>query len=510
MAELSGNNPVFQGGCSETTGTRTQILSLRNSSSLTTGCPYVITGYVRGCLTATEIVLTATSVNSFSFDVDILTTFDTLHWEGRYDIDTNRVVALHDNIGNIVEGRLGNEVDRFPWGSAQVNGNIIQNADVYIDCANTQVISENTFNANSYVDLRGFQGVFYDNTVDSYGRIYLNAAQQVDIRRNKFQSYSYNYYQGQTNVYLRQSTFQSNSYVRKFSGTDLFQIIDTTVAAGDIRHYDGQTYISDSVIKSGGRVYQQGSNRLDIRNSTVSDLSYILNQHTGAVADYTRFWYSNLKSLSYHYIRAGVTAGRHFYYYSNFSSGQVDIQSGTGLIRFYYVERNSNGYIRIDNQTGILNLYQTHVASRGEIRLNGTAGTNTLYYSNFHGYQARVSLTNTTAFYIYSLTCQAGGQYDATGGSPRAYYSVVDSFGRFVATNATTAGYLYESNIQSRGRFITTGTGRCYRSTIGSQAYITANNFQFNTSTAFGPGTTTLTANNTNRGKFHALVNDLI
>lgn len=510
MADISGNNPYFPsgGGCTPQSGTAAFIRGLRNSSSLEVGCSYTVTGYSRGCLVATEIVLTATAPNALSFDADILTPHDNLYWEGRYDIDTNRVVALHDNRGNIVEGRYGNEVDRFPWGQASVNANIIQNADVYFDCGTTAQINENRFGSNSYADLRGFQGTFNENTLNSYARFYGNSLTTADITRNEFHTYSYVYMQSQDDVYMRQNTFGSSCYVRKFGGVERFYLANSVIDRGDLRQYSGEFYGLQINLASGGRLYQQGQNLFDVRYSSISDQSYILNRHAGT--DYVRIWYCEFSSRAYHYVQANITAGRHFIYYSNFSSGTTDIRSGTALLRMYYIDRNSNGYIRLDNIAGTINLYQTNISSRGELRMNAVTGSTAIYYCNITNYISRLYLNATTRALVYSLQIASNGRYDANNGEARAYYSTIDSQAQYTCTGLTGQGYIYYSHLMSGSRFSAQGSARIYMSTLGSRAYINSNNFTFSQSTAFGSGTNTLSGNNTNRYKFHGALNNLI
>lgn len=84
--------------------TRANLISLRNSGLLDIGCHYVATDVTYGTLGNIEVLLHATSVNSFSLQAEIKTSFDNSAWTGMYDIDLNQVLEIKDNRGNILKG----------------------------------------------------------------------------------------------------------------------------------------------------------------------------------------------------------------------------------------------------------------------------------------------------------------------------------------------------------------------------------------------------------------------
>ena len=110
--------------------TRAELIALRNANSLMKDCHYVITDYTRATtLGNAQILLHAVDTNVLSQTALIDTIHDNTAWEGRYDIDTNRITELHDNVENIVVGE--NAVDDFPWGNdATVNQNYVNNSTI--------------------------------------------------------------------------------------------------------------------------------------------------------------------------------------------------------------------------------------------------------------------------------------------------------------------------------------------------------------------------------------------
>ena len=488
--------------------TRTQILSLRNSSSLIPGCTYSISNYSRGCLAGKVdcITIEAVAVNEFSMDAHVSTTIDAESWDGRYDITTNRITELNDNLGNSVSGRYGNEVDRFPWGQTSVHSNVIDNADVYIDCNTTQNINSNEWNSRAFTDLRGFAGVFEQNSVEAYGRIYMNGVTAVDFRRNQIESFAYVYFNGSSDILFRQNTFQANSYVRKFNtSTGRWTMYNSVIGRGDIRHYRGTAYNTDLNIESGGRIYQRDVGTQDIRNTSVSDLSYVDLQAAGGL---TRIWRGNISSLSYFYIRAAVTAGNRYYYSHNQNSSTYDYRSGSANVTVSNNTQTSNGYIRWDNVSGTINLSSNSLNSRAEIRLNGTSGTQNFYYNTLNSYVSRVLANNTTGLNIRYNTLSAYGQINVTGGSPTVYYNDLSSLGILTLTNYT--GTVQRSTLQSDARVNLTTGGNMYACTFTTSFVFNSTGLAQSYVTGMGNITHTAGASNNNRVNIHNQINTLL
>lgn len=449
---ISDGNTIPLNNCSCRELSRTQVLALRNAGTLDVSCVYKIP-YSRGCLVDSSIYLKPSCNNLLSHDVDVETPFDNELWEGRYSIDSNRMLELFDQRGNRVGGQTGNEVDRWPWGQASVTQNEVFNADVYIDCDTTQVINGNEWTSNAYTDLRGFQGVFQDNSIDSYGRVYLNNATTVDFRRNKIQSFAYVYFNGGVdNIYVRQNTIADNSYVRKFAGNDQrFTLIDSLVARGDIRQQENAAslYLNTVDTLSGGRIYQYANGTLDMRTTTVSDNSFIENRHTGTPT--TRIWYSSYRSQAYHYVRVGVTAGTANYYYCNFNSCTYDYRSGTANKSVYYHTQTANGYVRLDNITGTHRYYQNHIMSRCEMRLDTVANINA-YYNTFQSYVGGLVMTRVSAQTTLYYNTFSTGQVRVTDqtGTVNFQGNGFHSYNTLTYTNNSSPIILSQNQFSSR------------------------------------------------------------
>jgi hypothetical protein len=408
-------------------GTRAQVLSLINTSSLIPGCTYSVSNYSRGCLAGHVecITLEAVSEGKVSMEAYVSTDFDNVAWEGRYDINTNRIVELQDNQGNHVSGRVGNEVDRFAWGQSNVWGNEIHSADVYMDCEPQINIIENSWVANSYTDLRGASGVgLYENSFDSYGRLYLNGASLIDVRRNAFQSFSYVYLQGQTDILFRQNTFGASSYVRKFGGGK-WTMTNSEVQRGDIRHYTGVSYNDNLDVSSGGRLYLRNGGNNDIRNTNIDGLSFVDLQSASGL---TRIWRATFSDLSYLYVRAAVTGGFRYFYSHNQTGSTFDYRSGTSNLTVSNNSQSSNGYVRFDGISGVTRLTSNQFDSRGELRLINTVGFD-FYYNSISNYPARVYVENSTNPNI------------------DVYYNQINSYGRVLIDDHANTFRLFSNNI---------------------------------------------------------------
>lgn len=87
-------------------------------------------------------------------DVHVQTTYDNMARDGRYDIDTNRIVELKDNRGNKISGSIGNEVDRFDWGNTRHTEVVLDNMDMYVDRGTTFRLTNLNLKSDSVLDLR--------------------------------------------------------------------------------------------------------------------------------------------------------------------------------------------------------------------------------------------------------------------------------------------------------------------------------------------------------------------
>jgi hypothetical protein len=98
--------------------------------------------------------LHAVDENTLSMDVHVKTTYDRVARDGRYDIDTGRIVELKDNLGNKVSGRTGVEVDRFDRGNTRHTEVVLDNMDLLVDRGTTFRLTNLNLKSDSNLDIR--------------------------------------------------------------------------------------------------------------------------------------------------------------------------------------------------------------------------------------------------------------------------------------------------------------------------------------------------------------------
>lgn len=157
--------------------TRAALIALRNGSGLSKDCHYVITDYTRPTTVGdAQILLHAVDVNVLSESVHIDTELDNTAWRGIYDIDTNRILQMTDNVENIVIGE--DTVDAFPWGDALVNRNYVSESTInYVSGA----MVRNRIEAGANVTLDGTS--FTDNHV--FGTCTVTTADTTAVTDNE-------------------------------------------------------------------------------------------------------------------------------------------------------------------------------------------------------------------------------------------------------------------------------------------------------------------------------------
>lgn len=386
MSTHSGENA----SCEKFIGNRNQVRTERNQSRLEVGCKYAVTGYARGCLTAgivEEIILTATSENEFAMEVDVITTIDNTSWRGKYDIDTNRITSLEDNRGNRVYGAVGTEVDRFPWTDTGVRENIVDNADVLIDCDTGITLTNNRFDSDSSTDLRGTTGFMTNSTVGSDAQLTLTNRTNVRITGSEFGSRSRITGSGGDNLYLYYHTHKSEAY----------WIFNNN---SDVRSYY-------STFNSTARVY-------------------------GNAGGLTRQWFYYTNIGSYGHVR--ILSGTLQMYYSKIDSyAEYRQEAGAGTALIYGADWSARGYIRNYN-TGQWRSYYDTLSSTGRLTINGTVNLAS-YYNNINSY-GRVILTDVTVFYAHLIS--SFSIWTSTGANH--YRSTLDSYARL-----TTGAFLTRS-----------------------------------------------------------------
>lgn len=137
--------PVIPGLCSDECGsggggggtalrvTRSAAIALRDTASVPTCCPIVITDGptigVAGNQSTTEIVLQGASAGQFSLGALVVSGFANSAWVGTYDIDAGVLFSLEDDRGNTVRDDQNGDLvqTQFPWGFNHVTGNRVSN-----------------------------------------------------------------------------------------------------------------------------------------------------------------------------------------------------------------------------------------------------------------------------------------------------------------------------------------------------------------------------------------------
>ena len=495
--------------------TRAQLRALRTASALKTECHYIITDYNRGTVGAAEILLHAVNENTLSMTAMVNTVHDNLSWRGIYDIDTNRIEALHDNLGNDVYGR--DAVDFFPWGVANVNRNEVRDSRLnYTDGVVTEntiisnstvtvragTLAQNTIEHSSNVTLSG--GIFQDNTVSNDSNVTVTNGSNLE---NSFKDSS-TYNQVGTG-YIRYSSISGNSTITNgntnisnsdFSGATTFNstnsngsvsnstfgyesiavsnipsltLTQSTITSGSSIGATGATrlYVYRSSASAGGRYLVSAGRSLDcsycsadnysyfqvtqgimnVTYSSVDSYGYISHQSTGT----NRVDRCNVSAQSNIRFLNSSTGGR--MYYCNTSSGATLYHSGTSNnCYFYYVDASSLAQVYAQNSVDV-RFYYCSASSYGYIRAYGTnTGQSIMYYVDVRarGYAEHLNITARNRYYSVSVEGQSIARQTGGAAAANLYYSTFHAYYYFlVALSGVT-----RSGLHGYGRQSYTGT----------------------------------------------------
>lgn len=145
-------------------------------STLTPGCTYAITDFVQGRIVAGAIVyVQALTVNTITSTCSVLTTYDTELWRGVYDVNTNKLTELSDNLGNFAKQTANLQfgpytcIDDFDWGNPVIVNCSIDNSIWTIDYGVVAAAGiENVhISGNSELDMTNWSGIFIQTlTID--------------------------------------------------------------------------------------------------------------------------------------------------------------------------------------------------------------------------------------------------------------------------------------------------------------------------------------------------------
>jgi len=484
--------------------TRGALLSLRNSSSLEKDCHYVITDYDRGTVGSTTILLHAVEPDSLSMNVHVQTTHDNVAWTGTYNIDTNRMESLHDNIGNDVFGTTS--VDTFPWGNTNVEENEVREGRLnytagtfrenYIGSATTVNLISGNMTGNrmeqsAVITVNG-NATFNQNVVNNDSTVSVTSGSNY---HNTFDS-SVAYTQVGTG-YTRYCKYGSNSTVTigntNMSNVSLFytNAFNTSGSTGTISNsvfdgtytsllknipnlvisestFGGRTHIlADNAARlrlyrcsgdSAGRYLVSANATLVANYSRVSNYGYIQVTNGTLNADYcssSELGYISHQSTGVNSVNRSsattqgnirflndVTGGR--IYYSKASSGASIYQSGFSENCYqYYCEASSLSQMYIQNAIDARHYYND-ADSLSYIRTYGNnTGQSIIYYSSARarGFIEHNSITSRQRF--YGLSAEGQSIIRQTGGAVNAntYYSTAHAYYYMLLTNSGTTRY---------------------------------------------------------------------
>lgn len=425
--------------------TRAELITLRNSSQLSIDCHYVITDYNRGNVGSAIIQLHAVNENTLSSSAKVDTTFDNLSWEGRYDIDTNRIYQLNDNVGNVVTGE--NTVDAFPWGAANVYenkvfestinytagqfyDNDITSSTVTIDAG---IFVRNTIDNLSVVSVTNGSN-FYDNGVHERARVTITSGSNLE---NKFGSSS-QYTQAGTG-YIRYSELATESTVTN-GNTNITRTsfvngssVNTTGSSGSISYSSFDRGIASALLSIPNLVIQESQVH---GGSTVSA--------TGAAR--LRMYRTTGDSGGRFLVSAGATLVSD--YSKIHSYGYVTVTGGT--LNLTYSEASTLGYFR--NEGGVNSFNRSKVTTQANMRFLGANTGGRIYYSTAAD-GAGMYQSNSTNCYMYYCTADSIGQmYINNRTNARFYYNHVDSYS-YIRSYGSGSGQsiMYYCSASSRG-----------------------------------------------------------
>ena len=360
--------------------TRNELRILRNGSNLEVGCSYTINNYSRGCLAGlvTGITLVATAENSLSMDASVDTTLDTIAWRGLYDIDSNRITHLEDNRGTKVWGRVGTEVDNYPWSKTNWYGNTVDNHTLTMPCDGLAVVTNTKFHKAGSTNLTGAAG-YIRNSEYGTGAItdYRNVA-SLRVTAYTAKSRARFYANGAAIVTKSQSSSRDEGYV-------------TIVGSPDFT-------LSNSHLGSQSRVYSNGK-ITRMYGFTLDSQGTTRNLGNGEL----RFYYG--RSGSYSELRNEAGAGSWYFYGLEANSRTYLRNYSTALNRSYYETFLASGRVNY-RQTVALRSYFNVVSSLATVNVSGT--TSVIYGSNITDY---VTQFNPSGGTHYAVNLSAGYRY---------------------------------------------------------------------------------------------------
>lgn len=509
--------------------TITQLRSLRNAGNLNKDCHYVVTNYNRGTVGAATIILHAVDETTLGHGVQVKTAFDNVAWDGRFDIDTSRILELSDNLGNKVTGQ--EIVDTFPWGNTQVYDNIVDEgatlnyttgaffdnhirtgAIVTID-STTGNFARNVIGEDSNVTWTG--GDVRDNIIGTDAVLIKSSSGDFD--NNELHSFAQANVSGTANV--DQISMGQNSRLTisagAFSQSHIGSDSQFTSVGGT--HYENEIVGSASVTLTTTRNFYQNNVG---RNATLvigdhnvygSDFQATSVNTTGSAGNgiaYCKFFDSfgntnirDIASLTIQYStianNSSISANGAARLYMRFCTlenyGRIIQSAGTQLdmnytgVRDYsyvqalggrlyvnYSSLSAIGYIQqAATVTGTNRVERCVITSQSNARLLGTSTGCRIYYCHINsGGSIYHNGTSTNCYFYYCDVSSLSTMYSQDSVGLRAYYNTTSGNSQIYSINVTATHYMYYNTMSGHGYlwFRDAAGGRIYAVSCHGQA----------------------------------------
>lgn len=413
--DANGNLVEFKDFCVEWTGTRAQLLALRNASNLIPGCVYTITDFSRGTLNNSVLIHThAAAKNKLFKDVAVETGWDVAPWFGTYDIDTARVIELHDNLQNIIKSDNGDEIETFPWGNTRVTGNQFSDFDFNYNDSGARV-DNNVGMPTGRLDITGATTYVANNEFQSQTDV--DALDGAQVFRTTVQS---NGRLLATGITVERCTIGNYAYFR----SDGIDIRSSVLEAGALVYGTGGV----------GRIdqYRFGRSYNDFRNCALVDLD------DGSVDDYSKTYANGAKRIKLN----GCNAQ---------SNGYFQAYPGKEL-EATYCSVADGGYIRA--RDGVLTITNSHMNSAGRVD-HFSSGANRVTHSHCKtsGYiYFGETVTGTLVDYCSAAESGYIAMRDASGAGTRAHRCRVSA--GYILVSDSTAALVYYSSVESVNSYI--------------------------------------------------------
>ena len=426
--------------------TRAQLIALRNAGNLSKDCHYVITNPdANGTLLLEKVLIHAVDENTLS-GCYLKTAHDNIAWQGFYDIDSNDVLEVTDNLENHVKENAS--IISFPFGIAAVNdnnvdgGTLIYTAGTVTNCTiksggRINMTAWNVINCeiSQLSTLNMIDGILRETTIEWDSDVTLRGG---DNYENYFgNSHAYN----QVGIwYARYS---------RFTGNTTSTVWDANIANSHFNFTTLNTTWSVWSITLSSFDYSQLTINnipdLFIQATTLDSFSQV----TWSNAARLRLYRSNWGAYCRYLIGADSTL---LAQYCNVQ-WQSYIQSANGgTLTANYCSVSNTSYIRNFNANSNI-ASQCNVSANSNIRFDGNSANSRVYYSTASGWSNIYHTGNSDNCYIYNNSSQdASTIYTNNSVWARMYYNRADSRGIIYSQWNTVWHRIYQSKASSRGQ----------------------------------------------------------